>query len=356
MCIRDSTDVALPVSVQSAWLGTLLLDNAPTGLSSGIELNTDGGNNALFATTDASSLLGGLSQVTVETTFVAADQEYQTLFTYATPGHNSLAVELGENGELQFDVNGQTYASNAIDYNVTKDGEIHTLSVSWDNAHGTVNIYLDGELVDSADGFQTNATIDTNTSNSLTLGQETDGPSAGYDSTQTFRGTLHDFRIWDDVRTHSEIQHNYQQKIDPDPAKLPDNLIANWQMDDLTNDTLVDIVAGHQLTLDHASGPGFVKSTPVLDLHTVEDIANGTSVGYVVPTDPDLYKNLIADGGFHQDTMLNASDSKVAGDPLGAWTIDSGEIELQTGLISNCLLYTSPSPRDATLSRMPSSA
>ena len=28
----------------------------------------------------------------------------------------------------------------------------------------------------------------------------------------------------------------------------------------------------------------------------------------------------------------------------------------KTGLISTCLLYTSPSPRDATLSRMPSSA
>ena len=28
----------------------------------------------------------------------------------------------------------------------------------------------------------------------------------------------------------------------------------------------------------------------------------------------------------------------------------------QTGLVNDCLLYTSPSPRDATLSRMPSSA
>ena len=29
---------------------------------------------------------------------------------------------------------------------------------------------------------------------------------------------------------------------------------------------------------------------------------------------------------------------------------------VENGLIENCLLYTSPSPRDATLSRMPSSA
>ena len=35
--------------------------------------------------------------------------------------------------------------------------------------------------------------------------------------------------------------------------------------------------------------------------------------------------------------------------------VDSIELYLQT-LADNCLLYTSPSPRDATLSRMPSSA
>ena len=36
-------------------------------------------------------------------------------------------------------------------------------------------------------------------------------------------------------------------------------------------------------------------------------------------------------------------------------TTDSGEARKHTGYIP-CLLYTSPSPRDATLSRMPSSA
>ena len=35
---------------------------------------------------------------------------------------------------------------------------------------------------------------------------------------------------------------------------------------------------------------------------------------------------------------------------------DNGNIRTVEGYINNCLLYTSPSPRDATLSRMPSSA
>ena len=41
--------------------------------------------------------------------------------------------------------------------------------------------------------------------------------------------------------------------------------------------------------------------------------------------------------------------------------VSSSQVEINSGLqfydgISTCLLYTSPSPRDATLSRMPSSA
>ena len=39
--------------------------------------------------------------------------------------------------------------------------------------------------------------------------------------------------------------------------------------------------------------------------------------------------------------------------------VEDPELELsivELGLVYDCLLYTSPSPRDATLSRMPSSA
>ena len=41
---------------------------------------------------------------------------------------------------------------------------------------------------------------------------------------------------------------------------------------------------------------------------------------------------------------------------LSALTPAIGGLLLLKGLVDNCLLYTSPSPRDATLSRMPSSA
>ena len=69
---------------------------------------------------------------------------------------------------------------------------------------------------------------------------------------------------------------------------------------------------------------------------------------------------------------FDVSDPALANNPL-KFTADSGTTEYTSGITltgtqgqsgaslefivpSNCLLYTSPSPRDATLSRMPSSA
>ena len=50
--------------------------------------------------------------------------------------------------------------------------------------------------------------------------------------------------------------------------------------------------------------------------------------------------------------VIEASD-KIAGDHTWSFNLTDVSPELQNWI---CLLYTSPSPRDATLSRMPSSA
>ena len=64
----------------------------------------------------------------------------------------------------------------------------------------------------------------------------------------------------------------------------------------------------------------------------------------------------------HGKTTLTAAITKVLSESGGAQftaydQIDKAPEEKERGItISTCLLYTSPSPRDATLSRMPSSA
>ena len=59
--------------------------------------------------------------------------------------------------------------------------------------------------------------------------------------------------------------------------------------------------------------------------------------------------------------VLNSSEAKIeaAGNEFSFLRVIKPEIELSEGINpydNVCLLYTSPSPRDATLSRMPSSA
>ena len=47
---------------------------------------------------------------------------------------------------------------------------------------------------------------------------------------------------------------------------------------------------------------------------------------------------------------------KVVTDQPGLWGWGEATLEWKTRAIKGCLLYTSPSPRDGLLSRMPSSA
>ena len=53
------------------------------------------------------------------------------------------------------------------------------------------------------------------------------------------------------------------------------------------------------------------------------------------------------------DKIIKFRDIEGAGVGVGTTMLSKGKIEKNP---NSCLLYTSPSPRDATLSRMPSSA
>ena len=54
--------------------------------------------------------------------------------------------------------------------------------------------------------------------------------------------------------------------------------------------------------------------------------------------------------------LSQEDEEKVLIDINERYNFDSATKEFIDELFRNCLLYTSPSPRDATLSRMPSSA
>ena len=68
-------------------------------------------------------------------------------------------------------------------------------------------------------------------------------------------------------------------------------------------------------------------------------MSSGTAA-YAVPVVPNFTQGSMTS---HTETTSNVTE-----------TINS--VDYRTGWEYTCLLYTSPSPRDATLSRMPSSA
>ena len=78
-----------------------------------------------------------------------------------------------------------------------------------------------------------------------------------------------------------------------------------------------------------------------------------------VLTASDVADNYHAVAGRAQvQTVTSANGVDVSINADGTFTYDPGATfdDLQVGGSATCLLYTSPSPRDATLSRMPSSA
>ena len=77
-------------------------NNAPTNLSSGIELNTDGGNNAYLFSSNGGAIFGGLGAMTLEYQFAstAAPQtdEMFILQSYELSGHpNEVLIYINQN-------------------------------------------------------------------------------------------------------------------------------------------------------------------------------------------------------------------------------------------------------------------
>ena len=59
---------------------------------------------------------------------------------------------------------------------------------------------------------------------------------------------------------------------------------------------------------------------------------------------------------YYVDFVFDAPGNLELIEKLTTDHVGNFELKLSRGILNSCLLYTSPSPRDATLSRMPSSA
>ncbi|MDJ0779659.1 MAG: DUF4347 domain-containing protein, partial [Gammaproteobacteria bacterium] len=226
-------------AIGSTTVNITTVNGAPTDLSSGIELNNDGGNDAYLVNSDAGAILGGLTSFTMDFQF-SIDQvtEFNPLISYATAAQqNAFLLMLVDDGTLSVLLNGAVEPAlnlSGMDYRDLMDGELHSLSFSWDSTSGDWSLYVDGASLESGTGFRTGQSLagdggPPSPDGSIIFGQEQDSLEGGFQVGQQFVGTFYDVRIWDEVRSASEITLGHGQKLDS--GNLPTGLIANWQMD-----------------------------------------------------------------------------------------------------------------------------
>ncbi len=338
--IDEGTATGAPTSDQRGGLRDVSVDigafeygavvnQAPTNLSSGIEINTDGGNDTYLHANDGGAIFNGLTSLTVETAFQFDGTPLSSsvpLVSYANSTiFNEVVVAVMPANTIHL-VIGNAGITTTQAYPQLLDGKLHHIAVSWDNTNGDVAVFLDGELVERFAGLRAGYTI--TGPGEMVLGQDQDTLLGGFAPNQAFHGTLHDVRIWNEVRSVEEIALNYQHKIDA--SSIPTGLVANWQMDGFNGSSeIVEIVSGNNLTVgDSGTGGSWVESTPVSGLSVDENSANGTSVGFVVPSDPDTHNDILSDGSFLEAPDPGGGAVYSAGQNFGDWTVSFGDINL----------------------------
>ncbi len=301
-------------------------NTAPTDLSSGVNLNTDGGNNAYLMTSNGGAVVGGLTAMTIEVEYSLRNNASgdNVFFSYAVAGaDNEVLLRISPTGVLNFGINQATVAT-STSYPQLLDGKMHAIAVSWDNTNGDVSFYIDGQLVQTSTGLKTGAAIASG--GTLVLGQEQDSVNGGYNASQSFSGTLHDVRVWNRAISAEQVSYNYQNVA----GVTETGLVANWRMSGISGgNTVVDSVGTANLTLANVSvGGGFTASTTTAAMSVTENATVGTRVGQVLVTDADFSRDILLDGLFREAASPGSFTNYTAGQSIGNWTVQSGDVDL----------------------------
>ncbi len=306
-------------------IGVTDVNEAPTDLTSGINLNTDGGNNAYLISTNGGNVFGGRTALTMEIVYAMqtnASSE-SPLISYAVTGNdNEVYLRISSAGTLSLAINNTQVASTVNAALI--DGKQHAIAVSWDNTNGDVRFYIDGQLWSTTTGLKVGATVQSG--GTLVVGQDQDIVDGNYNPAQRFSGTLYGMRVWNSAISDEQIARNYQQNF----ATSESGLVADWRMSGLSGgNTVVDSVSGNNLTTKNvAVGGGFTASVVTASMTIAENSGNGTRVGQVLVADNENSRDIAFDGLFREGTVAGASTNYTTGQSFGGWTVTSGNVDL----------------------------
>jgi len=182
------------------------------------------------------STLGG-STVTIEMLYQASEQISggRSLFSYAVSGsNNEILIQNLDDGTLRIIASGVIFDT-GVSTDTLLDGALHRLSVTYQHVafsgaddRGIITIFVDG--VDLGSMSIDNAGIAAIQSGGrIIIGQEQDdfNSNASFQVEQIGIGQFADIRVFNDLRTQSEIQANLFTHADDTDA----NLVENWIFD-----------------------------------------------------------------------------------------------------------------------------
>ena len=121
------------------------------------------------------------------------------------------------------------------------DGTEHRLSVTWQSSTGDLKVYVDGTQQYSGT-FRQGGTIEGG--GTLVFGQEQDSVGGGFNSEQIFVGTMDDIRLFNDVRTSTEV--STYAGIDTTVSSSESGLVANWLASSSSGSTVDDVTSGNR--------------------------------------------------------------------------------------------------------------
>ena len=182
------------------------------------------------------------------------------------------------------------------------------------------------------------------------------GPNAWFGTAQTLGYT----EMYQLRGTQNDTISLLGYLIDPDTVDIPIHVGWNWigylpQQGAHVNDALSsltpltgDIIKNQNSFAQYVAGVGWVGSLNYMEAPNGYLLKSSTA-GVINMHEPDITVTGLTAGNTGTTSQGEEEEATVR---TTVWTVNPAEFEHSM----TCLLYTSPSPRDATLSRMPSSA
>ena len=213
--------------------------------------------------TDGVGLASGIAdfpttQFSFEITFASTDTTGNTsLASYAVAGEdNEFAIHIGGGSDITVYIGGAFVDTNVL-ASTFFDGNINTLAISWDSATGALELYNNGVSVYSGN-VAAGDTLDGG--GTFALGQDQDSVGGSFGTTQAFEGTIYGVRLYDDIRTPSEV---LDSALGPVADTSDGNLIANWVADP-ESASFTDQTGSHTMVMSGDVGSTWSAGTDTL--------------------------------------------------------------------------------------------